>query len=90
MGIQEEINKRDNIPKEPSKAELMYKKQINAIQGIKHTDWYKEMIKYWERELEAVELTFPIVQEKDLKALQNRYILSSKFLTFLKNLEKVD
>jgi hypothetical protein len=46
------------------------------------------MIKYWERELEAVELTFPVAKEENLKALQNRYTLANKFLSFLKNLEK--
>lgn len=91
MGIQEEINKVNEKRKEPeSEAIKMYKKQVNAIQWIKDSDWFKEIVNYWEREVDSIETAYPTIKKEDLEGLQIKHGISSAFLSFLNNLAKTE
>jgi hypothetical protein len=68
----------------------IYDNQLKAIIAIVHTDWYKEIKKYWQREVESIKWNYPIVKSEDLYKLQEKDKIASSFLTFLTNLESTN
>ena len=47
MGIIDEQQARANVVVSKSLAEKLYEKQVKDITNISHTDWYKEIKRYW-------------------------------------------
>jgi len=65
----------------------IYDNQKKAIMWIKDTEWYKEIKKYWQREVESCRANYMTVKAEDLYKLQERDKIWTAFLTFLNNLE---
>jgi len=87
MWINEELKKIQEKEDPNNHAIEMYKEQLKAITNISHTDWYKEIKRYWKTVLEWIKTDYPIVKECDLHKLQEKDKIASNFLMFLNNLE---
>ena len=66
----------------------IYDDQLKAITNIAHTDWYKEIKAFFQRELDWTKAEYPFVKEDDLHRLQEKDKVVTKFLTYLSNLEQ--
>ena len=89
MGIMEEKRKREEEKEViASFAQKLYNEQLEDITNIAHTDWYKQIKKYWERVKEWAESELHTIDEKNLKIVQLKRTIADEFLSFLNNLEK--
>lgn len=82
----EEVNSERKYLASIEKAEEFFEKQKGAIQGIKDTNWYKEIRMYWIREWEAAIIRSNEMQSTniaDYKAIQATTNLCQKFINFL-------
>jgi len=68
-------------------AQELYNKQLKSITNISHTDWYKEIKRYWSTVKESAEVQLKTVSAENLANVQNICKISTDFLTFLENLE---
>ena len=65
-------------------AEKIYTKQKKAILSMRGTEWFNEIIKYFEIEIAEIHELLTICKTDDLLRLQWRYEYANWFLTFLK------
>jgi len=88
MGIDRELEK-NKVKKEIANEHAinMYEKQLKAVINISHTEWYKEIKSYWERELDSIKTNYPVVSQENLHKLQEKDKIATSFLHFLNNLE---
>lgn len=88
MGIVEyEMNMQEVKPIE-SLAQKIYNKQVKDITNISHTEWYKEIKRYWKTVWEWAKEELKTVSPEILKITQMKCMLAESFVTFLENLEK--
>ena len=70
--------------------EKKYEKMVNAVGEIKETEGFKEIVGYWQRDLEmhAQELSAsdPLKSPQYIAVVLDRYNRSKSFLSFLENL----
>lgn len=67
-------------------AEKYFQEQVDAVIAIKDTRWYKEIVRYWQREWEAKVLYAGEMKSDniaDYKAIHAEIKLCQKFLSFL-------
>jgi hypothetical protein len=60
--------------------------QKSAIDSISLTPWYKEIVEYWRREVEASQERLRTMKSEDIKAVQAELNLAKRFLAFLENI----
>jgi len=71
------------------KATEIYDKQKRGIKNIQTTDGFKEIIKFFEREMELYEAYFANGKDKErIQYMQGGYALCRNFLSFIKNITK--
>ena len=87
MGIVEFEKSMWDIKPVESLTQKLYNKQVKDITNIAHTEWYKEIKRYWKRVQEWAEIELKSVSADNLKAIQLKCNIAEWFVTFLENLE---
>ena len=88
MGIIEYKKEQGDIQPIESLAQTIFNQQLKDITNISHTDWYKEIKRYWKTVLEWAELELKTVKPEFLNIVQSKCLIADWFLTFLENIEK--
>jgi len=87
MSIQREISKRLKKKEEEHNPSYdIYDLQVKSIYNIKDTDWYKEIVSFWEREKENALSELTTTTADKLDKLQAKYEISNSFVMFLNRL----
>ena len=68
-------------------AQELYHNQLKSITNIAHTNWYKEIKRYWTTVKESAETDLKTVSSANLVNIQMKCEISEQFLNFLDNLE---
>lgn len=61
-------------------------KQKSSIESISWTVWFREIVAYWEREVEACEARLATMKSEDIKSVQTELALAKRFLHFIDNI----
>jgi hypothetical protein len=71
---------------ELNNARDQFVKQKSSIESISWTVWFKELVKYWEREVKACEARLATMKSEDIKSVQAELAVANRFLSFISNI----
>ncbi len=87
MGIVDYEKERWEVKPINDFAQELYNNQLKSITNIAHTDWYKEIKRYWTSIKDSGETDLKTVKPENLANKQMQCKISEEFLNFLDNLE---
>lgn len=88
MGLIDYENEIGEIQPVEDLPQKLYNKQLKDITNISHTDWYKEIKRYWTEVKEWAEAELKKVKPEFLNIIQTKCLIAEEFVWFLENLEK--
>ncbi len=71
---------------EKNEAFAQFKRQKDSLVAIAQTQWFREIVMYWDREVKACEERLATMTKDNIKEVQGELKLAKRFLQFLDNI----
>lgn len=84
--LDEDRASRLKFEEKKDEALAQFQRQKDSLVAIATTQWFREIVMYWDREVKACEARLETMTKDNIKEVQGELKLAKRFLQFLENI----